>query len=120
MKATELKIGDWVSYKGKPTKICSLDMYAGCGVYEVADGATDDRLDPLPLTAEILEKNGWIYNDKYDLYFRQGASHTFLKEKESGFLLYTQNLQFPVATYKSVHQLQHLLWALEIDDDLKI
>ncbi len=120
MKATELKIGDWVSYKGKPAKICSLDMFAGCGVYEVDEMSSDDRLDPLPLTAEILEKNGWIYNDEYNLYFLQGMLHAYLKETKSGFLLYTENLSIPSATYNYVHQLQHLLWALGIDDDLKI
>ena len=48
MRASDLMFGDWVNYLGKPTRI---------------NGAVDftraKDFEPIPLTAEILEKNGF-------------------------------------------------------------
>ena len=54
MKATELMIGDWVkSRTGMNVKIVGIN-HDYPSVYE-----------PIPLTAEILEKNGW-WQDEID------------------------------------------------------
>lgn len=50
MKATELMIGDWISYGGKPVQVLQLSRTEYKG------------FEPIPLTPEILEKNangGW-------------------------------------------------------------
>ena len=64
MKASELMIGDYVNYRGQIIKITSL--YDKGGSNEV--GWSDKEsvwvngrcTDPIPLTSEILEKNGFI------------------------------------------------------------
>lgn len=67
MKATELMIGDWVLYgqrfaiikelyNGNVTILCSIN---GQNEYVIE---TYDNIEPIPLTAEILEKNGFIAN----------------------------------------------------------
>lgn len=62
MKANELMIGDWVMCYSMLHKITSV----GTNVAEIYDWQTSPRyvdteqLQPIPLTAEILEKNGWI------------------------------------------------------------
>ena len=54
MKPTDLMIGDWVYCYGKPTKIAILTNGKVIGT-EIGDGV----ITPIPLTPEILEKNGW-------------------------------------------------------------
>ena len=72
MKATELMIGDWLRYS--PKSISMNNNYGGLyraeGVSQdtISLGAknyrfvvSDKEIDPIPLTAEILEKNGFKY-----------------------------------------------------------
>ena len=65
MKANELMIGDWVNYCGLIVKVTSL--YDKHGSNEI--GWSDKKsvlwvngcnVEPIPLTPEILEKNGFI------------------------------------------------------------
>lgn len=75
MKANELMIGDWIKPK-------NVDSYFKVGLIDSDsiwnDTVTEvwdlDEIEPIPLTAEILEKNGWKpefdkrdYMVKYDL-----------------------------------------------------
>lgn len=64
MNVTELQIGDLVDYRGQIIKVTSL--YARNGSNEVGFGRDDNCwvdgsvLKPIPLTPEILEKNGFV------------------------------------------------------------
>lgn len=65
MKANELMIGDWVLVKltQKPTVITNI---GGDSVYtEAAFPLRFDEIEPIPLTAEILEKNGFVIKKKW-------------------------------------------------------
>lgn len=151
MKVNELMLGDWVNYRpgwineesgkveyesgqGFPVKIEMMYESRGEGLVQYNDGENDGieaaeyELFPLPLTAEILEKNadgGWfnyqsepkgrsIYHiGKVDLYVEwerivpspyieiHGLGDTFFK----GYIDY-------------VHQLQHCLKLIGIDNDI--
>lgn len=57
MKANELMIGDWVNYKGKINRIALADF----GIDE-AHMYWISEVEPIPLTKEILEKNGFVSN----------------------------------------------------------
>ena len=48
MKATELQIGDWILYGDKPVKVLQL-----------SENGKYDWVKPIPLTYEILKKNGF-------------------------------------------------------------
>lgn len=75
LRAEELMIGDWVTYKGStPCKILSITP----SFVRIANEKTNtiitsdfEDISPLPLTTEILEKNGWDVEDacyaKYNL-----------------------------------------------------
>ncbi len=125
MKATELKLGDWVLYKGKPAKVHSIDPPS---IYvEVDDevwGALEDDGDlaPIPLTEDVLEKNGWkkTKTDRFDGSFwdyrfkHKDRQNLFMKDGVVYNSFYTMD-KIPY-----VHQLQHLLWALGMDDEMKL
>ena len=69
MKVTELMIGDWVSYNGKPVLVEALNKSNGYAIEkdmisiklteDTCLGIDADRLEPIPLTNEILKSNGF-------------------------------------------------------------
>ena len=130
MKVKELKIGDWVLAGGSPIKIDELvEGIDALTLYddetnEVKDYSYDD-LSPIPLTSEILEKNGWKEDDEIwgiDNAFGQLHIEFFSNGKEiEAMVSVTDNRDVCcLKQIKHIHQLQHILWALGMDDDLKI
>lgn len=81
--------------------------------------ADKDNIVPIPLTPEILEKNGWkSINGKYALKIKN-ANYVVLEFTEDGIYTYI-NENTMLFTIKYIHELQHLLYALHIDSNLKI
>lgn len=112
MKATELMIGDWVNYKysapepWKPRKWQIVVFESG--FIELAD--PDTSCKPIPLTAEILEKNGFVFRENNDTmcgeYYLHNQS-TFAIKMFNGYLVgmcMGEDLEF-----NYVHELQHAL-----------
>jgi hypothetical protein len=82
MKANELMIGDWVWYDNQPHQIRQLGIFGenrdGDDYPAVCVGKPNgvglilerNEIKPIPLTPEILEKNGWgkdtYSNESYD------------------------------------------------------
>ncbi len=112
--------------------------YIGLRSPDKSDGRPDmytigDHIEGVPLTPEILEKNGWkekainyYYNINDELFFRA------LPNRETGGveLEVYNNIapesydvcqdDFYLGNTSFVHQLQHILWALGLDANLKI
>lgn len=79
----------------------------------------DRDILPIPLTPEILEKNRWkSINGKYALKIKN-ANYVVLEFTEDGIYTYI-NENTMLFTIKYIHELQHLLYALHIDSNLKI
>ena len=98
MKATDLMIGDKVV-----VKVLSQipDTYIP-HTWTANDYSRDIQFKPIPLTAEILEKNGWWY-DVEDMWLHDEVD--FGIERWKGFQCYNIS---QIKLY-SVHQLQHAL-----------
>ena len=80
---------------------------------------SNNAIRPIPLTPEILEKNGWkSINGKYALKIKS-ANYVVLEFTEDGIYTYI-NENTMLFTIKYIHELQHLLYALHIDSNLKI
>ena len=67
MNANELMIGDWVVYRGdaeytNPVRIEGMDILTNALITEDREDVGFDGIDPIPLTAEILEKNGFKFD----------------------------------------------------------
>ena len=78
---------------------------------------------PIPLTSEILEKNGWK-NDGYDWY-RLPTKRAYLYITKDittlGELLVCVGLgRHNLASISFVHQLQHLLFGLNINHEMEV
>ena len=82
MKANELMIGDWVysTFCDKPCKVIGIEQYeseyANVKVTNVTGAKDINSIYFIPLTAEILEKNGFdiaiLNNKEPEAYLRMG------------------------------------------------
>ena len=116
MKSIELMIGDWVSFFGSPKKITLLTATQPLAA------------DPIPLTTEILEKNGWEYYDKDAKFFpgTWGGGGLLLEETYGGFMIAVvsdyddEDTNQTPFVLKYVHELQHALRLLNKDKEITI
>jgi len=141
MKATELMIGDWlnVSKLNKPVRVGAVyrtmivpnpdddDVHASIG---------DEYLEPIKLTPEILEKNGWKhefdktdYMVKYDL-GKEGKNcwmmwaikeHNLdIQRQDENLDMYNLKVSRVVIPCDYVHELQHALKLCEIKKEIEL
>lgn len=138
MKANELMIGDWVyinaNYaKGKPLRVLAAhgDGYAGPGATVVFPEPDGDEVSfpekdivPIPLTYDILYKNGW------DIRQLTGVKTAVLKIDTKYFPVW---LEWRAANktlfigdglvptpVEYVHQIQHALRLCGIEKDIEL
>ena len=115
MKATDLMVGDWVCLKDdvqyeSPMKVDGILVHNISLEGEGFLGDADEIISPIPLTAEILEKNGWWYAIE-DMWLHDGVS--FSIEKWNGKF---QCYDISQIKLDSVHQLQHALRLCGLDE----
>lgn len=82
------------------------------------------ELEPIPLTMEILEKNGFTvgnYNEWANPIcdFIHFSIYNY-KKKEWGVYARGTTEKVCLTTIKYVHEFQHLLWALGLNDKIKV
>ncbi len=122
MKATELKLGDLVSCHGEILTVAFCDMFM-CSAWDenedLCDDINYDELSPIPLTEEILEKNGWEERERPEGIVYVSGWYGLSRVEQDASWTFSHYDDF-LTKIESVHELQHLLWALGIDDDLKI
>lgn len=132
MNVKELQIGDYVNYRGQIIKVTSLYDKGGSNEVGWSDKESvwvnADHIEPVKITSEILEKNGFGKC--------KGNEFLFFK-KEGGKLLYqvlwsAEDLYLEIASYKSrtgefnrmgvefVHQLLHALRLCGIDKEIEL
>ena len=83
----------------------------------------NDEVSPIPLTTEILEKNGWK-NDGYDWY-RLPTKRAYLYITKDittlgEFLVCVGLDRHNLASINFVHQLQHILFGLNINHKMEV
>ena len=128
MKIAELKLSDWVYAKNPITcedMPCKIEKINDDKVLAGLIWCHFDELSPIPLTEEILEKNGWKEDDELwgiDYTFGQLHIEFFSNGKEIEAMVSVTDGRDVccLRQIKHIHELQHLLWALGIKDDLKI
>ena len=130
--AKELRIGNWIIFKGYRKQIISIREWAAeRGIYLIDLGDTREEMGirtidihPIPLTTEILEKCGFKlcanYSDNdYTVYYDNDVD-LFLtlnwRDRETGFNPQKPNYEGELESFgieiKYLHQLQNLYYAL--------
>lgn len=130
MKANELMIGDLVTFKDCQyddeivvIKIYQINQEGDALVFiddsEVLDEVTiDEEFVGIPLTPEILEKNGWI---KKDIFMEFKTEYPDIKldwTSRLGSSLYRNDHYMCDCDY--VHELQHALKLCRIDKTIEL
>lgn len=125
MKATELMIGDWVTYTGDDEGPIEgiIDAINPRLDYEIEILGTDakiNEIEPIPLTHEILKKNGWHGNSIF-MELDADENTQFSWANRCGAVLYKNG--WCHCDCKYVHTLQHALRLCgfdELADNFKI
>lgn len=121
MKANELMIGDWVmTTSGETCKIIMVGQHSPCYTNCHTDGDGmywPNDLSPIPLTREILEKNGW----KEAVLRHWNIEEDFALEKgEDGNMFWFLRGVSLVCSLNFVHELQHALKLCRIEKEIKL
>lgn len=136
MDAKDLMIGDLVIHGfggiGKITEIDSKTVVIKDDGFDTGDGMNEvsfaiNELTPIPITPEILEKNGFDMSDKevMQYHFEEDGEkyHFSLRQmydkdgKPHGYSFYSFNV---LTLLDYVHQLQHALKLCEINKEIEI
>ena len=148
MKAKELQIGDWVQFSDGNKKCtvvgikCDARYLEDEAIITVMDRSGHwfdkemDYLEPIPLTAEILEQNGFVTKDKpdylagyrsYTYKYSEGSTgltfhlfHATGKHKWSGKCEISLNSLPYCIRFEYLHELQHILKICGIDKEIKL
>lgn len=130
MKLEELMLNDWVLYNENPCKVARISE----PLFLEKDGkvfyAPIEKISPLPLTAEILEKNGFhhhliaekgftreewnLSDDYYDIVVSEWSDSIWVFRYECTEM----NTPHEQRVFGYVHELQHALRECGIDKDI--
>ena len=144
MKASELMIGDWVECTywtpSKQLKVAEIrrimDEEIKIGVYcdDLVLIFRQSEVKPIPLTQEILKKNGFIYDDNWhiswievgnyriDVSFDYDGKVNYIEitEQGKGFSIPSEREILYLTHIKYVHELQHALKLCKIEKEIEL
>ena len=125
MKTNELMIGDWVMYHKHMPMI----------IYQLSPDFEDmDDLNPIPLTIEIIEKNGFIeFEDeifhikthRWERWLNDGYLHECVdilrSSDKKGYCIFARHDYNELKLYLHyVHELQHALRLCGIEKEIEL
>lgn len=124
MEFKELRIGNWVEFRNKPTQICGMtekEIWIYNPHYNKRLGNqqkelinNNDRIKPIEITDKFMTDNGFIINTTVDYnipcWRKKGVE---LEIYSDDMLLYCDNIEI-----RYVHELQNLLSLIGIDDSV--
>lgn len=126
MKATELMCGDLVLINNTPHKIQAIDsidaeIQADDELYYVGEDRyhSEDKIEGIPITPEILEKNGWKHSNRLMIIRIDGDDFYWCE----GFRGVLYKNQYNMCDCKYVHELQQALRICglkELADNFKV
>lgn len=124
MKANELMIGDWVrvprlNKNGKVYRIDRANGYGNGFVAVLRGDFHEGDIEPVLLTPEILEKNGFECRGAWCL---PGEDLGLRQDGDSWGLLsyYAEYNALAFCHIEYVHQLQHVLRLCGIEEEIKL
>lgn len=124
MKAIDFMCGDWVLINGTPRRVQAVDgvdneIMADDELYTLAEDRyhSEDKVEGVPLTPEILKKNGFKDGQYFSELYIQGwhiisDSYNLCMECERGWHMNTP--------CRCVHELQHAFNLVGINKEIKL
>lgn len=132
IKISDLSIGDWVRYRDADANVRVSDTYSNGYVFIVGEedsGISESvnahhHIEPIPLTPEILEKNGFRKNGEYNEWnIGEWNERPFIGvslDRQSMRVKYFGNDIFIDNKVVFVHQLQHALRLAGVEKEVEV
>ena len=133
MKANELMIGDWVFYIHTEDGIAPYKEVICIQAEDLCRDACiiETHYEPIPLTAEILEKNGFARDEMFSTGWRfryyengRGLIYEIQWDSKNDYMEIVSNLakigSFDKKGIQFVHELQHALRLCGIDKEIEL
>ena len=109
MKLTDLMIKDWVMVK----VLSQIPNTYVLHTWAANDYSRNLQVKPIPLTAEILEKNGWVYTE-YCHEYQDGK--IIIQSRPPYMWIRINGINIEAFKCEYVHQYQHLLRLFGLDE----
>ena len=129
MKIRDLSIGDWVLMDGEPAKAMRLTM-AGRSIFRGLSGqiygSVGGDISPLPITHEILEKNGFEKRDNHTWHNAEiGCVIHRFGRKHWDIRLHPETRKYRavrmgIDNIEHIHQLQHALRIAGVEKEIEL
>ena len=107
MNTKELMIGDWV-YGTEKKKYGRVD--------KLEHDVEDESVEPIPLTEEILKKNGFLGNDYGEIIIGEWR---IMCDCSNVAILHNEHVDIDIPI-RYVHELQHALKLCRIDKEIEL
>ena len=117
MKVNEIQIGDWVDFhhyyeteKKIMTRHRVTEVFE-CGLVGISNHPNPvhaDHIEPVKITAEILEKIGFVPYEDDEESFHDGDC-VFIKQRLGGYGVCLNKIRTISGVFHYVHELQHAL-----------
>ena len=131
MKPEEIMVGDWIMFPNSIEKVQEVSFVEGKG-YCASFAASStlfpiliDLLKPIPITPEILEKNGFTTDDD-DIYRWTNAIEDIVRlytdDNHTWFVDLSSDIcgVIDYLAINSIHELQHALRLCKIDKEIEL
>lgn len=132
LQISDLSIGDWVMVKGKAVKVESLGKIRN---YVELEGSLAlfhiKAVQPIPITPEILEKNGWLPPRKaieLDTWWWTNGTDTAIEANEYNGEWHLTIIEQKEIQYRNrvgiglkyLHELQHAIRLAGIEKEIEL
>lgn len=137
LKISELSVGDWVKASGMAKRVHNIEFQNGEYFVHFSDPDTNSEdylhapfIGPIPITTEVLEKNGFVRGQRGNFYhyLRLNKNRTlYIHASTNGWraeitydaagILHTTHL---MPDMNSVHQLQHAMRLAGVDKEINL
>lgn len=116
MKANELMIGDWVYRPACYDKVKEIRNTGVIGIDNMRGLIAFSEIEPIPITAEILEKNGFYYDEDRKAYLMG----VIFRVKPERYGLFSFEICGCPYSLNTVHELQHALRLCGIEKTIEL
>ena len=122
LKISDLSVGDWVRTKDgnvtvdiiSPLEVVVMNDYGNLCACKIED------IEPIPITAEILEKNGFEPSSSYWSIYNDAGNHIEIWWNGDKWQLSVNSVEYTLCDLHWVHQIQHLMRVWGIDKEINL
>ena len=133
IKAENLMIGDWVLFEANDTHnkyVCQVEvlypreivLFITNGIVMANQRCAPEQVEPIPLTPEILEKNGFAKIDEntFEIWQGQDVGESIYVKTDMQIIAYKpcHSMICDTMPLNYVHELQHILRILKIKKEI--